>query len=111
MPTTRMTGSPSYRRWSSWAGTGKVLKVCTLYFYTSARLMLIHSDVTKNVFYWTRVAMVVAQGSGMHRRYVLSFSISLFRANVAVWNRLNLVNLTRDFGSGSGGLYSPVIVP
>lgn len=25
-------------------------------------------DVTKNVFYWTRVAMVVAQGSGMHRR-------------------------------------------
>lgn len=28
------------------------------------------TDVTKNVFYWTRVAMVVAQGSGMHRRYV-----------------------------------------
>ncbi len=28
-------------------------------------------DVTKNVFYWTRVATVVAQGSGMHRRYVL----------------------------------------
>lgn len=26
-------------------------------------------DVTKNVFYWTRVATVVAQGSGMHRRY------------------------------------------
>jgi hypothetical protein len=26
-------------------------------------------DVTKNVFYWTRVAIVVAQGSGMHRRY------------------------------------------
>lgn len=25
-------------------------------------------DVTKNVFYWTRVAIVVAQGSGMHRR-------------------------------------------
>jgi hypothetical protein len=25
-------------------------------------------DVTKNVFYWTRVAMAVAQGSGMHRR-------------------------------------------
>ena len=26
------------------------------------------ADVTKNVFYWTRVATVVAQGSGMHRR-------------------------------------------
>jgi hypothetical protein len=25
-------------------------------------------DVTRNVFYWTRVAIVVAQGSGMHRR-------------------------------------------
>ncbi|KAL9030278.1 MAG: hypothetical protein Q9180_006923, partial [Flavoplaca navasiana] len=24
-------------------------------------------DVTKNVFYWTRVATIVAQGSGMHR--------------------------------------------
>ena len=28
----------------------------------------IASDVTKNVFYWTRVAGIVAQGSGMHRR-------------------------------------------
>lgn len=28
------------------------------------------SDVTKNVFYWTRVATIVAQGSGMHRRLV-----------------------------------------
>lgn len=27
-------------------------------------------DVTKNVFYWTRVAIIVAQGSGMHRRLV-----------------------------------------
>jgi hypothetical protein len=27
-------------------------------------------DVTKNVFYWSRVAVIVAQGSGMHRRYV-----------------------------------------
>jgi hypothetical protein len=25
-------------------------------------------DVTKNVFYWSRVAVIVAQGSGMHRR-------------------------------------------
>jgi len=30
----------------------------------------IAADVTKNVFYWSRVAVVVAQGSGMHRRYV-----------------------------------------
>ncbi len=28
----------------------------------------IASDVTKNVFYWSRVATIVAQGSGMHRR-------------------------------------------
>lgn len=26
------------------------------------------TDVTKNVFYWSRVAVIVAQGSGMHRR-------------------------------------------
>jgi len=26
-------------------------------------------DVTKNVFYWSRVATIVAQGSGMHRRF------------------------------------------
>lgn len=26
------------------------------------------ADVTKNVFYWSRVAVIVAQGSGMHRR-------------------------------------------
>lgn len=29
---------------------------------------LICLDVTKNVFYWSRVATIVAQGSGMHRR-------------------------------------------
>jgi hypothetical protein len=28
----------------------------------------ITQDVTKNVFYWSRVAVIVAQGSGMHRR-------------------------------------------
>ena len=28
------------------------------------------ADVTKNVFYWSRVAVIVAQGSGMHRRCV-----------------------------------------
>ena len=27
----------------------------------------IAADVTKNVFYWSRVAVIVAQGSGMHR--------------------------------------------
>jgi hypothetical protein len=31
----------------------------------------ITQDVTKNVFYWSRVAVIVAQGSGMHRRYAL----------------------------------------
>jgi len=31
----------------------------------------ITQDVTKNVFYWSRVAVIVAQGSGMHRRYGL----------------------------------------
>lgn len=31
-------------------------------------LLNIATDVTKNVFYWTRIAIVVAQGSGMHRR-------------------------------------------
>ena len=31
----------------------------------------IWQDVTKNVFYWSRVAVIVAQGSGMHRRYAL----------------------------------------
>ncbi len=30
---------------------------------------MINADVTKNVFYWSRVAIVVAQGSGMHRRF------------------------------------------
>lgn len=33
-------------------------------------------DVTKNVFYWSRVAILVAQGSGMHRRLVLSTRMS-----------------------------------
>ena len=31
-----------------------------------------HIDVTQNVFYWSRVATIVAQGSGMHRRFVIS---------------------------------------
>ena len=34
----------------------------------NARPSNIASDVTRNVFYWSRVATIVAQGSGMHRR-------------------------------------------
>jgi len=29
----------------------------------------IAADVTKNIFYWSRVAVIIAQGSGMHRRW------------------------------------------
>lgn len=36
----------------------------------------IASDVTKNVFYWSRVATIVAQGSGMHRRCRKVFFLS-----------------------------------
>jgi len=36
----------------------------------ASSLSKISSDVTKNVFYWSRVATIVAQGSGMHRRLV-----------------------------------------
>lgn len=40
-----------------------------IHFYFLPFLSLIpFLDVTRNVFYWTRVAIVVAQGSGMHRR-------------------------------------------
>lgn len=37
-------------------------------FYSTPVWSNTRSDVTKNVFYWTRVAIIVAQGSGMHRR-------------------------------------------
>jgi hypothetical protein len=33
-------------------------------------VLILALDVTKNVFYWSRVATIVAQGSGMHRRFV-----------------------------------------
>src|SRR4051794_40374311 len=33
-------------------------------------MLMSFEDVTKNVFYWSRVAIIVAQGSGMHRRCV-----------------------------------------
>lgn len=38
------------------------------YVVDGCTLLLKSLDVTKNVFYWSRVAIVVAQGSGMHRR-------------------------------------------
>jgi hypothetical protein len=66
-------------------------------------------DVTKNVFYWTRVAIVVAQGSGMHRRYVpLSeccpsdakpYSVEasqLGRTDKRLWKRVWWTLFTRD---------------
>lgn len=49
--------------------------------------------VTKNVFYWSRVAMVIAQGSGMHR------SVEGSQLNVAdkrLWKRIWWTLFTRD---------------
>jgi transcription factor-like protein len=46
--------------------------LCFQYILTPISSLL---DVTKNVFYWTRVAIVVAQGSGMHRRHVLPMTL------------------------------------
>lgn len=42
-------------------------------------------DVTKNVFYWTRVATIVAQGSGMHRSVEGS---QLSRSDKRLWKRI-----------------------
>ena len=50
-------------------------------------------DVTKNVFYWTRVATVVAQGSGMHRSVESS---QLSRADKRLWKRIWWTLFTRD---------------
>ncbi|TLS29464.1 hypothetical protein PpBr36_01364 [Pyricularia pennisetigena] len=50
-------------------------------------------DVTKNVFYWTRVATVVAQGSGMHRSVESS---QLSRADKKLWKRIWWTLFTRD---------------
>ncbi|KAL8401287.1 hypothetical protein RB596_008192 [Gaeumannomyces avenae] len=50
-------------------------------------------DVTKNVFYWTRVATVVAQGSGMHRSVEGS---QLSRADKKLWKRIWWTLFTRD---------------
>ncbi|KAI9732569.1 MAG: Transcriptional activator of fatty acid utilization [Cirrosporium novae-zelandiae] len=50
-------------------------------------------DVTKNVFYWSRVALVVAQGSGMHRSVEGS---QLSKADKRLWKRIWWTLFTRD---------------
>ncbi|RPB26000.1 hypothetical protein L211DRAFT_69543 [Terfezia boudieri ATCC MYA-4762] len=50
-------------------------------------------DVTKNVFYWSRVATIVAQGSGMHRSVEHS---QLSRADKRLWKRIWWTLFTRD---------------
>lgn len=50
-------------------------------------------DVTKNVFYWSRVATIVAQGSGMHRSVETS---QLSTADKRLWKRIWWTLFTRD---------------
>ena len=50
-------------------------------------------DVTKNVFYWSRVATIVAQGSGMHRTVEQS---QLSRSDKRLWKRIWWTLFTRD---------------
>ncbi|KAF8445430.1 fungal-specific transcription factor domain-containing protein [Kalaharituber pfeilii] len=50
-------------------------------------------DVTKNVFYWSRVATIVAQGSGMHRSVEHS---QLSNADKRLWKRIWWTLFTRD---------------
>ncbi|KAI1821889.1 fungal-specific transcription factor domain-containing protein [Xylaria intraflava] len=50
-------------------------------------------DVTKNVFYWSRVAIIVAQGSGMHRSVEGS---QLTYADKRLWKRIWWTLFTRD---------------
>ncbi|KAI1083586.1 fungal-specific transcription factor domain-containing protein [Whalleya microplaca] len=50
-------------------------------------------DVTKNVFYWSRVAIIVAQGSGMHRSVENS---QLSKADKRLWKRIWWTLFTRD---------------
>ena len=50
-------------------------------------------DVTKNVFYWTRVATVVAQGAGMHRSVEHT---QLSNADKRLWKRIWWTLFTRD---------------
>ncbi|MCJ1310860.1 Transcriptional activator of fatty acid utilization [Agyrium rufum] len=53
----------------------------------------IASDVTKNVFYWSRVATIVAQGSGMHRSVESS---QLSKPDKRLWKRIWWTLFTRD---------------
>ncbi|OQO05452.1 Cutinase transcription factor 1 alpha [Cryoendolithus antarcticus] len=53
----------------------------------------IAADVTKNVFYWSRVAVIVAQGSGMHRSVEGS---QLSQADKRLWKRIWWTLFTRD---------------
>ncbi|KAK7608361.1 fungal-specific transcription factor domain-containing protein [Phyllosticta paracitricarpa] len=55
--------------------------------------LMSESDVTKNVFYWSRVAIVVAQGSGMHRSVEGS---QLSRADKRLWKRIWWTLFSRD---------------
>ncbi|KAK6000528.1 hypothetical protein QM012_003774 [Aureobasidium pullulans] len=50
-------------------------------------------DVTKNVFYWSRVAVVIAQGSGMHRSVEKS---QLSQQDKRLWKRIWWTLFTRD---------------
>ncbi len=50
-------------------------------------------DVTKNVFYWSRVATIVAQGSGMHRSVEAS---QLSKSDKRLWKRIWWTLFTRD---------------
>ncbi|KAG6043524.1 Cutinase transcription factor 1 alpha [Claviceps sp. LM77 group G4] len=50
-------------------------------------------DVTKNVFYWSRVATIVAQGSGMHRSVEQS---QLSKFDKRLWKRIWWTLFTRD---------------
>ncbi|KAK3390857.1 fungal-specific transcription factor domain-containing protein [Podospora didyma] len=50
-------------------------------------------DVTKNVFYWSRVATIIAQGSGMHRSVEGS---QLSKADKRLWKRIWWTLFTRD---------------
>ncbi|KAK1755950.1 GPI ethanolamine phosphate transferase [Echria macrotheca] len=50
-------------------------------------------DVTKNVFYWSRVATIVAQGSGMHRSVETS---QLTKSDKRLWKRIWWSLFTRD---------------
>ncbi|KAL5614440.1 hypothetical protein BROUX41_004545 [Berkeleyomyces rouxiae] len=50
-------------------------------------------DVTKNVFYWTNMAVTVAQGSGMHRSVENS---QLSKADKRLWKRVWWVLFSRD---------------